>query len=135
MGTITIHTVFTPNGLCGVCDLLPNWIVTCTGDLDAFKKEIIDSIDFYIEAAREDKEDYPHIFDDKYEIIYQFDVKSLLNHYQGIFSFSALQTITGINQKQLAHYAAGRSIPRPQQAEKIVNGLHKLAKELLTITI
>ena len=64
-----------------------------------------------------------------------FNAQSLLLYYQGIFSFSALQTITGINQKQLAHYAAGRSKPRPQQAEKIANGLHALAKDLMAVTV
>lgn len=49
-------------------------------------------------------------------------------------SFSALQTITGINQKQLAHYASGVSKPRQAQADKIAKGLHKLAEELKVIT-
>jgi hypothetical protein len=61
-------------------------------------------------------------------------VQSLLCFYQNIFSFSALQYITGINQKQLGHYAAGRSKPRKKQAEKIVNGLHKLGKELAALS-
>ena len=75
------------------------------------------------------------LFISLYEIIYKFDVQSLLLYYQGIFSFSALQTITGINQKQLAHYAAGRSKPRQQQAKKIANGLHNLAKDLMSVTV
>jgi hypothetical protein len=46
-----------------------------------------------------------------------------------------LETITGINQKQLAHYASGISKPRPKQAEKISQGLHKLAKEMMAVTV
>ena len=135
MEKVIIETARTENGYCGACELLPGWIVTCTGDYDAFKKEVADSIRFYVECARKDNESYPPLFDGTYEIVYKFDVRSLLLYYQGIFSFSALQTITGINQKQLAHYAAGRCKPRRAQAEKIANGLHALAKDLMQVTV
>jgi len=58
-----------------------------------------------------------------------------LQFYQGIFSYSALENITGINQKQLAHYAAGRSKPRKRQSEKIASGLRTLAEEMMCITV
>lgn len=67
--------------------------------------------------------------------MYRFNVQSLLEFYRGIFSFSALQTITGINQKQLAHYAAGISKPRKEQADKIASGLRRLAEELSAVTV
>lgn len=56
-------------------------------------------------------------------------------HYQNIFSFAALQYITGVNQRQLWHYAAGRSKPRQRQAEKIVNSLRNLGKELVALSV
>lgn len=86
-------------------------------------------------GARKDERPYPAVFDGEYEIVYKFDVRSVLEHYRGVFSLSALQTITRINQKQLAHYASGLSKPRKAQAEKIAEGLHKLADELRTITV
>ena len=49
--------------------------------------------------------------------------------------FYSLETITGINQKQLAHYASGISKPRPKQAQKIAQGLHRLAKEMMVVTV
>lgn len=130
-----MNTGITETGYCCGCDLLKGWIVTGSHDFEEFKKYVQESIDFYIECAKEDKRPYPPVFDGEYEVIYKFDVRSLLDYYRGIFSFSALQTITGINQKQLAHYASGLSKPRPKQVEKIANGLHALAKELLTITV
>ena len=75
------------------------------------------------------------LFDGDYELEYKFDVQSLLLFYQGIFSYSALENITGINQKQLSHYAAGRSKPRKQQSEKIAKGLKSLAEEMMCITL
>ena len=135
MDKVVIETARTENGYSGACELLPGWIVASSGDFDNFKKEVVDSIRFYVDCAKKDGEDYPAVVDGEYELVYKFDVQSLLLYYQGIFSFSALQTITGINQKQLAHYAAGRSKPRPQQAEKIAKGLHDLAKDLMSVTV
>ena len=130
-----MDTARTEQGYSCACSLLPGWVVAYTGDFDGFRNYVKECIDFYIEGAKEAGESYPAVFDSEYEIVYKFDVQSLLDYYRGIFSFSALQTITGINQKQLAHYASGLSKPRPAQAEKIANGLHKLAEELQVVTV
>ena len=118
-----------------MCDLLPGWTVSGSKDFGRFKAYVQESIDFYLDCARKDGDSYPPVFDDPYEVVYQFDTCALLNYYQGILTFSGLQAITGINQKQLAHYAAGRSRPRPQQVKKIEDGLHAFAKELQTVTV
>lgn len=130
-----MNTARTENGYSCECSLLPGWVAAYSGDFNGFRKYVKESVDFYVEGAREDGEPYPSVFDGEYEIVYKFDVQSLLEYYRGIFSFSALQTITGINQKQLAHYASGISKPRQAQAEKIADGLHKLANELQTVTV
>jgi hypothetical protein len=135
MEKVIMDTARTEQGYSCACSLLPGWVVAYTGDFDGFRNYVKECIDFYIEGAKEDGESYPAVFDSEYEIVYKFDVQSLLDYYRGIFSFSALQTITGINQKQLAHYASGLSKPRPAQAEKIANGLHKLAEELQVVTV
>lgn len=130
-----MNTARTETGYNCTCDLLPGWIVSGPDDFTQFKEYVKESIDFYLECAKNDGEKYPSVFDSEYEIVYKFDVQSLLEFYRGIFSFSALQTITGINQRQLAHYAAGISKPRKPQAQKIANGLHALATELMTVTV
>ena len=122
MTKVTINTARTERGYSGSCDLLSGWIVACSGSFSEFKKEVEDSIQFYVDCSKEDNVDYPSVFDGDYELEYKFDVQSLLLFYQGIFSYSALENITGINQKQLSHYAAGRSKPRKQQSEKIAKG-------------
>jgi predicted transcriptional regulator len=55
--------------------------------------------------------------------------------YKGIFTRAALERITGINQTQLGHYAAGRSKPRIMQVKKIEKALHELGEELSTISL
>jgi hypothetical protein len=63
------------------------------------------------------------------------DVKSLLEYYEGIFTKAGLERLTGINQKQLWHYAKGISRPRRSQAEKIEKALHRLGAELSSISL
>ena len=135
MSILILNTSKTPEGYSASCDLLPGWVVAFTGNFDEFKEYVLESIDFFVECAKNDGEEYPAIFDEEYQISYKFDIQSLLCHYQNIFSFAALQHITGVNQRQLWHYAAGRSKPRRSQAEKIVASLNKLGKELTTLTV
>lgn len=135
MEKVVMNVARTETGYGCNCDILPGWIVAGSDNFEEFKQEVRESIDFYIDCAKEDGSKYPSVFDGEYEVIYKFDVGALLDYYRGIFSFSALQTITGINQKQLCHYASGVSKPRPQQAKKIADGLHRLAKDLLTVTV
>lgn len=123
------------NGYSCVCDLIPGWVVAYTGSIEGFMDYVKESIDFYLEGRREKGEAYPELFDGDYEIVYNFDIATLLEYYRGVFSFAALQAITGINQKQLAHYANGTSSPRPKQVEKIKCGLRRLAKDIEMVTV
>jgi len=68
-------------------------------------------------------------------LVYKFDTQSFLNYYKGIFTNAALERITGINQKQLQHYATGLRTPRPLQAKKIETALHKLGAELMAVEL
>ena len=98
MNNIVIKAARTEDGYCCACDLLPGWVVAYDGDLDGFKMFVQESVDFWLEGRRKDGDDYPHVFDGDYQLVYDFDVATLLDYYRGIFSFAALQEITGINQ-------------------------------------
>lgn len=136
MQTLTINTSKTPSGYSASCDIIPGWVVAYEGDFDGFEAYVRESIDFYVECCQADGIPFPSVLADKeVDIRYRFDVQSLLNHYQNIFSLAALQCITGINQRQLWHYAAGRSKPRAKQAEKIVGALNHLGKELVALSV
>ena len=52
-----------------------------------------------------------------------------------MFTNAALERITGINQRQLNHYANGLKKSRKTQIKKIESGLHQSAGELLTIQL
>lgn len=135
MEQVVMKTSYTSSGYCCMCDLLPGWTVSGSKDFGKFKAYVQESIDFYLDCAKKDGDEYPAVFDSEYEVVYVFDVCALLNYLQGTFTFAGLQTITGINQKQLAHYAAGRSKPRLQQAQKIKEGLQSFAENLRTVSV
>jgi predicted RNase H-like HicB family nuclease len=107
----------------------------CTADtIEELKKEVSEGINFHLEGLREDGDPVPPAFESGYTLLYKWDVESLMDYYKGIFTKSALERITGINQTQLGHYAAGRSKPRKQQIVKIEKALHQLGEELCTIS-
>jgi len=66
----------------------------------------------------------------KLEFEIQYDVTSFLSYYSGILSKSGLEKITGINQKQLWHYASGKRRPTRQTTLKIQKNLHVFAENL-----
>lgn len=99
---------------------------------DECKQSILDAIETV--KTFEDSQ-IPEILKGEYELIFKFDTVSLLNYYKGIFTNAALEKLTGINQKQINHYASGHRKPRAQQREKIERALQKLGKELSAIEL
>ncbi len=97
------------------------------------KESILDAIRLLKE--HNDKKHIPVVLKGEYDIVYKYDAESFLKHYKGIFTNSALERLTGINQKQFQHYAAGLKKPRPTQAKKIQEALHRLGSELLSVEL
>ena len=71
----------------------------------------------------------------EYEIDWKFDVPSFLEYYSSFISLAGMEKMTGIHQKQLSNYLNHRSVPRKKQADRIITGIHKFARELLSITL
>ena len=63
------------------------------------KQDVLDCIETLKELDAENK---PGFLEKEYMLVYKFDTASLLNYYKGIFTNSALERITGINQKQMS---------------------------------
>ncbi len=97
------------------------------------KESILKSIKLLIENNT--KENIPSILKGEYTIKYEFDTESLINYLKGIITYPGIERITGVNEKQIAHYSSGLKKPRKEQREKIQNGIHNFAKELLAIEL
>ena len=135
MEKVIVDVAKTPSGYSASIDIIPGWVLGTSGSFDDFKMELQESIDIFVEWAKEDGDEYPSVFDGEYSFEYKFNVESLLHCYNGILSRAALSRLTGINEKQLGHYACGRSRPRQAQKIKIIKGLHRLGNELLAVSV
>lgn len=96
-------------------------------------KEIEDNMKEAVELYLEDNPNPAPIFQGEFELKYKIDAPTFINYYSGIFTKAALSRITGINERQLWHYATGVHKPRKAQLEKIQRGIDALTKELSSI--
>lgn len=135
MDMLIMKTSHTPDGFCCSCDLLPGWTVSGRRDFGQFDRLVRESVDFYVRCAKADGDPLPPQLGGEWTVSYQMDAAALLNYYKGILPLSGLARLTGINQRQLAHYAAGRSRPRAGQAAKIEDALHRLGQELQGVKV
>ena len=111
--------------------------VVATGTtITEIREKLINAVDDYVKTCLEMKCEMPEgLKDGDYCITFKMDIKSLLSVYSGIFTKAGLERITGINQKQLWHYAKGISTPRRAQVVKIENALHRLGNELISLSL
>ena len=92
-------------------------------------KEAIDDFKSAYETMKEFHKEQGEEF---VEVIFEikYDIASFLNYYSGRLSLAGLEKITGINQRQLSHYANGKNRPSKQTIKKINNSIHSFANEL-----
>lgn len=103
--------------------------------LTEIREKMKDAIEFYVETCRDIGCEMPEQLSSEYELSFEMDAETCFTYFDGILGKPALEKITGVNQKQLWHYASGLTRPRPKQREKILNGLHRLGEELQLITL
>jgi predicted RNase H-like HicB family nuclease len=134
MNNITVTVEQSENNYSACIEILPG-CVTTGKTMSELKRNMYEAVEFHLEGMTEDKIDIPEPFNEEYKLIFRFDTECLLAHYKGIITNSALERLTGINQRQLQRYASGKSRPmRPQQI-KIQKALHRLGKELLEVEL
>ena len=116
-------------------DNVPGAVVLTAKTYEELLREVPDALRFHVEGMVEDGDDVPQwLIEGDYEFDYHLaDVATLLRAYEPYYTLSALSRATGINQHQLSHYANGLKNPRPQQRQRIVEGMHKIGRELLSV--
>lgn len=113
---------------------LPNEVVAVTHKtFEGIKEAIAESLEFSREGHLHSNDTMPDWVRNGYEIEFKMEISALLQYYDGILTRSALSRITGINERQLGHYATGYRKPREKQREKIIEGFHKLGKEFSSV--
>lgn len=102
--------------------------------LEEFKKEFEDALEFHVEGLKENSEQVPtYILEKNYTIVYDLEATALLREAENFTTLAAISRVTGINQKQLSHYATGVKQPRPASRARIVQGIHAIGRMALAL--
>ncbi len=116
-------------------DNVPGAVVLTAKSYEELLREVPETLRFHVEGMVQDGDDVPQwLRDGDYEFVYNLlDVATVLRAYEPYVSLAALSRASGINQHLLSHYANGMKQPRPQQRQRIVDGIHKIGRELLAV--
>lgn len=99
------------------------------------KNNIVEAMQWHIESSLADGDPIAEVFKGEYELSYKFDTMSLLKYYKGILGNVGIERLTGINNKQLNHYATGHRKPSEGTKQKILNALHQFGQELISVEL
>jgi len=123
------------NYSCVADDAVLNGIIVVTNKtLESLKKDFKESLQFHIESCIHGGDGSPDwLISGQYELNYTLETSALIHSLDGILTRSAIARVSGINERQIGHYASGHRTPRPQQREKIINGIHAISRELASV--
>ncbi|MEI7503495.1 MAG: type II toxin-antitoxin system HicB family antitoxin [Paludibacter sp.] len=111
---------------------LPGCVAT-SHNLEELKLNFEYSLKRHLHSMKVDGDYIPEMFKGELNLSFTLNVRALLHEYSGVLTPAALSRITGINQKQISHYANGVSKPRKMQRDKILNGIHEFGRKLIAI--
>lgn len=134
--TIKIYADWVEKNFCAtVGENVPGAIVFTAKNIIELKQEALYSIRFHVKGMIEDGDEVPEwLAKGNYVLEYVYmSVAALLHACEPYSTIAALSRATGINQRQLSHYANGIRNPRPQQRQRIVDGIHQIGKELMSV--
>ncbi len=90
---------------------------------------VAEAKDDFMQAYSEALELYP---DNMIQLDFEFsyDIASFINYFKKKITLAGLENITGVNQKQLGHYASGLKKPTKATVAKIERGIKQFQQEL-----
>lgn len=110
-------------------------VMTVGNDVKEIEKNMKEAVELYLESCQEMNIAPVEVLQGEFTLKFKIDAATFINYYSSIFTKAALSRITGINERQLWHYAAGVHKPRKQQLEKIQKGINALTEELAAINL
>lgn len=109
-------------------------IVVTHKTLEGLKKEFQLSLQSQIDDMLADGEDIPQwLASGDFEVEYDMHISAILRNAEQYTTMAAISRASGINQKQLTHYASSLKEPRPAQRARIIAGLHHIGETFLSI--
>lgn len=102
-----------------------------TGEsLEEVKKNIIDALEFHMEGLVENGEAIPEEFRSGMPPEFILTTRAQLKYCDQYITRKALAKETGINERQLSHYANGLRHPRPAMRLRISEGIRAIRDRL-----
>ena len=97
----------------------------CGNTEEEAKEDFLECYQELKELTQETGKKFP-----EFEFEYAYDTASFLRYYGDTLTLTGLQKITGINSKQLSHYATGHRKPSQKTVERIHRGVTEFALKL-----
>ncbi len=135
METIVVEVGWSGNNYSGGWGYKGVGAVLATGKtIQALKEDFESALQFHIGGMVEDGDTLPSwLVEGAYSIEYRLDAAALIRSAEEFTTMAAISRASGINQKQLSHYANGTKKPRPAQRDRIIEGLHKIGKACIAM--
>ncbi len=133
MKTVEVIVEHAGNNLSAYIEGAP--VITVGNDVKEIEKNMKEAVELYLESCKDMNIAPVEILQGEFTLKFKIDAATFINYYSSIFTKAALSRITGINERQLWHYAAGVHKPRKQQLEKIQKGINALTEELAAINL
>lgn len=102
-------------------------------NVEAIKADTLEAIQLIKKNLPKNR--WPAQIKGDFEIEWKMEIPSFLEYYSSFMSLAGMERMTGINQKQLSNYLNRRTTPRKKQSDRIREGIHRFAEELLSITL
>lgn len=133
MKTVEVIVEHAGNNLSAYIEGAP--VITVGNDVKEIENNMKEAVELYLESCKEMNIAPVEVLQGEFTLKFKIDAATFINYYSSIFTKAALSRITGINERQLWHYAAGVHKPRKQQLEKIQKGINALTEELAAINL
>ena len=133
MKTVEVFVEHAGNNLSAYIDGAP--VIVVGNDVKEIEKNMKEAVELYLDSCKEMNIAPVEVLQGEFTLKFKIDAATFINYYSSIFTKAALSRITGINERQLWHYAAGVHKPRKQQLEKIQKGINALTEELAAINL
>lgn len=102
--------------------------------LDELKTNMTEALKFHKEGMENEGYTLPVELIGNLDIDWHLSARALLHHTEKLVPRTAIAKASGINLQQLTHYASGWRTPRPEMRKRILDGVHKIGKELSSIS-
>lgn len=133
MEKITVNVSWCEKNFCAsLSNNVPGAVVFTAATYDDLQQEAADSLAFHIEGMIADGDEVPQwLVSGEYEFEFVLDAAALIHSCEPYVSLAAISRASGINQRQLSHYANCTKRARPEQRQRIINGIHRIGSRMM----